>query len=96
MFKKWWNLWKAYKIEEHQFKYKSHISEQAALKKLSELSNINEGSAVKILEQSMAQGWAGLFELTASNNKQYNNDPESRAAMRERIGAEFAKKWGNK
>lgn len=92
-FLKWWNLWKEYKHKEHKFKYKSSISEQAALKKVSELAGGDELKAISILEQSMAQGWAGLFELTVNNNKQYNNDPATRAAMREKIGAEFARKW---
>lgn len=66
-FKKWWDLWKEYKFKDHKFKYKSNISEQAALKKLSELSGADESIAIKIIEQSMAQGWVGFFELKKNN-----------------------------
>jgi len=66
-FKKYWDYWKEYKKKEHKFTYKSEISEQAALKKLSELADGNEDTALKIIEQSIAQGWAGIFELKTDN-----------------------------
>lgn len=91
-FKKWWNFWKEYKSKEHKFKYKTDISEQAALKKLSELSSGNEDIALKIIEQSMAEGWKGFFELQ-QQTKKYNSDPGTRAAMREKIAIEFERKW---
>ena len=62
-FIKWWGYWREYKSKEHKFKYASHVSEQAALKKLSELSNGDEASALKIIEQSIAEGWKGFFEV---------------------------------
>lgn len=66
-FKKWWDLWREYKKREHGFKYKSHISEQAALKELSGLSKGNESIAIKIIEQSISKGWKGFFDLTKNN-----------------------------
>lgn len=93
-FKKWWGYWKEYKSKDHKFKYKSHISEQAALKELSNFANGNENIALQIIEQSIAKGWKGFFELK-TDQKQYNTDPAARAAMREKIGAEFARKWKN-
>jgi hypothetical protein len=66
-FKKWWDLWREYKKGEHDFKYKSHISEQAALKELSGLSKGNESIAIKIIEQSISKGWKGFFELKKNN-----------------------------
>jgi len=76
-FQKWWDLWKEYKNREHDFKYKSHISEQAALKELSDLSKSNETIAVKIIEQSISKGWKGFFELKNNNKsitqKSYEN-----------------------
>lgn len=67
-FKKWWGIWKEYKSKEHSFKYKTNLSEQAALKKLSELSRGSEQTAIKIIEQSIALGWKGFFPLSQSNN----------------------------
>jgi len=62
-FKKWWGYWKEYKKKEHKFKYASHISEQAAAKELANLASGDEEKAIKIIEQSMAQGWKGFFQL---------------------------------
>ena len=58
-----WNLWKAYKKDQFNFAYKSKIAEQSALKKLTNLSGNNEKTALLILEQSVANGWKGLFEM---------------------------------
>lgn len=76
-FKNWWNFWKEYKSKEHNFKYASSISEQAALKKLSELSRGNEDLALKIIEQSISEGWKGLFEYKQSNNSSTQNSYEN-------------------
>jgi uncharacterized protein YdaU (DUF1376 family) len=75
-FKKWWSIWKEYKKKEHRFNYKTKISEQAALKKLSHLSGGNELKAAAIIEQSISEGWKGFFELKQSREstqKSYEN-----------------------
>jgi len=66
-FKTQWQLWKVYKNKEFKFKYKSEISEQAALKKLGELSNNNEKTAIAIIHQSISEGWKGFFNLKKEN-----------------------------
>lgn len=58
-----WNLFKEYKHKQFGFKYKSSISESTALSKLYNLSGGSEQSALLILEQSVANGWKGLFAL---------------------------------
>ncbi|TDO68850.1 hypothetical protein EV143_11834 [Flavobacterium chryseum] len=68
-FKVQWQLWKAYKSKEHNFKYKSIQSEQASLVELTNLSNGLEETAILIMNQSMAKGWKGFFEL--KNNYQH-------------------------
>ena len=71
---RFWDLWKDYRDKEHKFKYKSLGSEQASLKKLSNLAT-NEDEAIKIIEQSMAQGWKGFFELKKeTNGSRFNQD----------------------
>lgn len=59
----YWNKWKKYKKDEFKFNYKSEVSEEAAKKELINLSDNNEETAVKIIEQSIAKGWKGLFKL---------------------------------
>ncbi|MBE8727955.1 hypothetical protein [Flavobacterium hungaricum] len=68
-FKVQWQLWKAYKAKEHKFNYKSIESEQASLTELTNLSNGLEETAILIMNQSMAKGWKGFFEL--KNNYQH-------------------------
>jgi len=72
-FIKIWKIWKEYKSTEHNFKYKSEISEQASLKKLGSMSNNNEDTAIKILEESMANGYKGFFELKTNTNGNKND-----------------------
>lgn len=62
-FYNYWNLWKDYKYKQLNFKFKTPQSEQASLKDLVTLSNGDEQTAIKIIEQSMAKGWKGLFAL---------------------------------
>ena len=57
-----WGHWKQYRKESHRFKYEP-LGEQAALIKLQKLSGDNLDTALAIIEQSMAQGWKGLFKL---------------------------------
>ena len=63
-----WAHWKSYKKTEHDFKYKSIESEQAALKKISEISGGAEPVAIKIIMQSIENGWKGFFKLKESKD----------------------------
>lgn len=67
-FKSHWILWKAYKKLEHKFNYKTPQSEQASLMELAKISNGDELKAIKIMQQSMANGWKGFFELKNNEN----------------------------
>lgn len=58
-----WARWTEYKQQEHGFKFKTTASEQAALTQLQNLSNNDESTARQIIEQSLANGWKGLFAL---------------------------------
>ena len=63
-----WSKWKNYKKSEFRFSYKSEVSENAAKKELIELSGNNEETAIKIIEQSIANGWKGFFKLKTNGN----------------------------
>lgn len=63
-----WQRWKDYKKEQVGFKFKSVDSEQTAFKHLLELSANNEEIAIKIINQSIAKGWKGLFELSKNSS----------------------------
>jgi len=60
---KTWLKWKDYKKKEFRFSYKSEVSEQAAKNELINLSGGDEKTAIKIIEQSIANGWKGFFKL---------------------------------
>lgn len=75
-FKNQWELWKQYRKEQHNFEYKSRITEQAALKKLSRLAN-SEEEAIAIIEQSFESGWKGFFELKKDKNAKGESDAYS-------------------
>lgn len=76
-FIKYWELWKDYKKKQYKFTYATAQSEQAALKDLVNLSNGLELNAIKIIEQSLAKGWKGLFELKNESNANTNNYSKS-------------------
>ena len=89
-----WKLWKQYKAEQFHFTYKGFISEQAAINGLADLSEGNEETAKKIIMQSMANGWMGLFTLKtlkiAKNGKSAATDP---AKARESINDALNKRY---
>lgn len=67
-----WQAWKDYKKSQHKFTYKGDTSEQAALKSLAEKSNNSEAAAIKIIQESIANGWKGFFELKNNGNGTVN------------------------
>lgn len=67
-FKKYWEMWLQFKKEQHNFTYKSKIALQGALNGLVKLSNGIEDIAIKIIEQSISNGWQGFFKLKNENN----------------------------
>lgn len=73
-FLEYWELWKQYKKEQFKFVYKSKISEQASLNKLVKLSKGDKKIAMQIIEESMANGWQGFFELKKQNLIQIVNE----------------------
>jgi len=87
--KKCWDKWKKYKKDEFGFKYKSDVSEQAAKSELLNLSNSNIEIAIKIIDQSIANGWKGFFKLkTDGRNKQPG-------ASNEAVARIIAEEFGN-
>ena len=56
-----WESWKEFRKKEYRKSYKD-LGEKAAIKKLLKLTQSKEEQAL-ILEQSMANGWIGIFAL---------------------------------
>lgn len=94
-FKVQWQLWKTYKNKEYGFKFKSPISEQASLKKLSEMAGNNEKIAIKIIHQSIENGWKGFFELKNNQNGNRNrNSQQSDSDLKQAANSAVDKMFG--
>jgi hypothetical protein len=69
-----WAVWKEYRNEIKK-PYRSKLSEQAALKKLSEHP---EDIAIQMIENSISNQWQGLFELIKNGQRKSITDSKSR------------------
>lgn len=85
-----WERWKGYKEKQYKFKFKSIDSEQAALFDLSKMANGFENIALEIINQSLAKGWKGLFELKTNQNGKSTIEDQ-----RNGLKAEFSRRFGN-
>ena len=88
---KTWLKWKEYKKKEFKFSYKSDVSEEAAKKQLIELAGNDAEIAIKIIEQSISNGWKGFFKLKNNNN---GITGKSIGATDEELARFFATKYG--
>jgi hypothetical protein len=66
-------IWKKYKQDQHRFKFKTLLSEQAFLKQISKDFN-SELEVTEAIEYSMAQGYKGIFKP----NKPQNNGSKNK------------------
>jgi hypothetical protein len=71
VFKKKWAEWVLYKKQQFNFTFKSESSECTARKFLEILSS-TEQDAIDIIDQSIANGWKGFFELKTKQNATIN------------------------
>jgi len=88
-FTKQWEYWKAYKKEQFKFTYKP-IGEEAALYHLHQLSGGVEETAIAIINQSIAEGWKGLFPLKNQFKPNGQQSSYSNSKLQESILAHAA------
>ena len=74
VFRAQWQLWKAYKKKKYKFSFMSSDSENRKLTELKNLSGNDEKVAVKIIEQSIDNGWKGFFELKIIQSNKKSKD----------------------
>lgn len=98
-----WDLWKQYMWLSHQFKYRSIISEQMAIKHIVDLSDGYEDKAIKIIHQSIRLEYKGFFPLrqtTSSNGKSTkksssnSNETGGSGTLRQGVQTEINKRYG--
>lgn len=85
LFSDLWKEWKEYKFKQHEFRYKSDGSEQAALHELTSLAAGKEDAAIAIIHQSMAKGWKGLFPLKNNTNATGKQSGFSREGVQAKV-----------
>ena len=93
-FKVQWQHWKIYKKKEFGFQFKSPQSEQAALTELANKSNGEEKTAIKIMHQSMSNGWKGFFELKNNTNGKTKQTGKSEIQYSDEFQRRIAEKMG--
>ena len=76
-----WDIWIDERKQQKRKKY-TERGEKATLHNLQKISNNNEKQAIKIIQQSITQGWAGLFAVKGG-------------AKRNEINAEQALEWAS-
>lgn len=90
-FERAWQTWKRYKYEQHKFTYKSSVTEQTALGNLARLSGGKELTALKIIEQSISNGWQGFFELKNEQQNGTKSNEQRRQDLAEALMGEFGR-----
>tara|TARA_R110002020_G_scaffold463318_1_gene683355 strand:+ start:1190 stop:1831 length:642 start_codon:yes stop_codon:yes gene_type:complete len=80
-FNEMWEIWIDERKQQKRKKYTPR-GEQATLHNLQKISNNDEKQAIKIIQQSITQGWAGLFALKGG-------------AKRKQLNIEQALKWAS-
>ena len=65
---------------------------QAFKDKLWKLSNKNEETAIEILNESIANGWTGIFELKNNNNGKQESGINKNQHLRDKIRTDFENK----
>lgn len=73
-FKKYFNVWKQYKQDQHRFKFKSLATEQALLKQIAK-EYTTEYEIIEAIEFSMANGYKGIYkpQKPQNNGNSYDN-----------------------
>ncbi len=92
-----WENWKEYKLQTFRFRYATDMSQQAAINELVDLSEGDEETAKKIINQSMSNQWMGLFKLKnlkavpgGKSTKQANSNSSTRQSVNDELNKRFS------
>jgi hypothetical protein len=85
-----WNAWTEW--EQYKKEKKQKLTESTAKKQLKFLAGRPEKIAILIIEQSITQGWAGLFDLKSQTNGTGFNKKQQQT---DELIISHAKRWGN-
>jgi hypothetical protein len=79
-----WLKWCQFREKEYRLKYKQ-LGEAAAIAKIIKISNEDHEVQEQIIEQSMANGWRGLFPIKKTNKPKIKQTLDNWQAAREQI-----------
>ncbi len=85
MFEEAFSTWLEYKEKQWHFKYKTERSLESAYQELVRLSGCNPCTAMRIVDQSMSNGWKGLFELKEQYGQTTNTTAVAAKESRRRM-----------
>lgn len=85
MFEEAFSTWLEYKEKQWHFKYKTERSLKSAYQELVRLSGCNPCTAMRIVDQSMSNGWKGLFELKENGTRKTTDTATTAKASRDRV-----------
>lgn len=84
------SVWMEYKRQRRE-SYKSDMSLKACYNKLVKLAGGDPDTAMQIIEQSMANNWAGLFELKQYNSNGNNQKQGHTISTRDKLAQDAVK-----
>lgn len=87
-----WQWWRKYKQEQFGFKYKSQVTEQAAVNDLVKIAKGDEVTAIEIIRQSIANGWKGFFPVKNEAITQVANQSGKKTVFQANLEANIGAK----
>jgi 5'-3' exonuclease len=90
------NAWKEWEADRRERRVKPYTTRglQTALHRLQQISEYNEGIAIRIISQSIANGWQGLFPLDNKRGNNQHDRPRGKDITADDLARLVAKRYG--
>ena len=90
------NAWKEWEADRRERRVKPYTTRglQTALHRLQQISEYNEGIAIRIISQSIANGWQGLFPLDNKRGNHQQDRPRGKDITPDDLARLVAKRYG--
>jgi len=90
------NAWKEWEADRRERRVKPYTTRglQTALHRLQQISEYNEGIAIRIITQSIANGWQGLFPLDNKRGNHQHDRPRGKDITADDLARLVAKRYG--
>jgi 5'-3' exonuclease len=90
------NAWQEWEADRRERRVKPYTTRglQTALHRLQQISEYNEGIAIRIISQSIANGWQGLFPLDNKRGNHQHDRPRGKDITADDLARLVAKRYG--